>query len=84
LKRFKQIYINIINNKDLDILQNILIDYFKNRILLTKNLIKQKFLLKKIKIIFKRYLIKYIAKVLKFRRYFKKLLHKYYKKTIYF
>jgi hypothetical protein len=84
LKRFKQIYINIIKNKDLDILQNILIDYFKNRILLTKNLLKQNFLLKKIKILFKRYLIKYIAKVLKFRRYFKKLLHKYYKNTIYF
>ncbi len=47
LKRFKQIRINVIDNKDLDVLQNILIDYFKNRTLLTKNLLRQKSLLKK-------------------------------------
>jgi hypothetical protein len=72
------------NNKDLDILQNTLIDYFKNRILLTKDLLKQESLLKKIKSMFKKYLIKYIAKVSKLKRYFKKLLYKYYKKYIYF
>jgi len=77
-------YINIIDNKDLDVLQDILIDYFKNQTLLTKNLLKQKNLLKKIKSIFEKYLTKYIAKVLKFRRYFKKSLYKYYKKYIYF
>jgi len=77
-------YINIIDNKDLDVLQDILIDYFKNQTLLTKNLLKQKILLKKIKSIFEKYLTKYIAKVLKFRRYFKKSLYKYYKKYIYF
>jgi len=84
LKRFKQTYVNVINNKDLDVLQDTLIDYFKNRTLLIKDLSKQKSLLKKIKNTFKRYLIKYIAKVLKLRHYFKKSLHKYYKKYVYF
>jgi len=65
-------------------LQNILINYFKDRTLLTKNLLKQESLLKKIKNTLKKYLTKYIAKVSKLRRYFKKLLHKYYKKYIYF
>jgi len=65
-------------------LQNILSDCFKDRILSTKNLLKQESLLKKIKNTFEKYLIKYIAKVLKLKRYFKKLLHKYYKKYIYF
>ncbi len=76
-------YTNIIDNKDLDVLQNTLINYFKNRMLSTKNLSKQESLLKKIKNTLKRYLIAHIAKVSKFRRYFKKLLHKYYKKYIY-
>jgi len=76
--------INVIDNKDLDVLQNTLINYFKDRTLLTKNLSKQESLLKKIKNTFKRHLIKHIAKVLKLRRYFKKSLHKYYKKHIYF
>jgi hypothetical protein len=84
LKKSKQIYISIIDNKNLDILQNILTNNLKNRILSTRNLLKQKFLLKKIKNILKRYLIKYIAKVSKLRYYFKKLLHKYYRKYIYF
>jgi len=64
-------------------LQNTLINYFKNRTLLKKNLLKQESLLKKIKNTFKKYIIKHIAKVLKLR-YFKKLLHKYYKKYVYF
>jgi hypothetical protein len=76
--------INVIDNKDLDVLQNTLINYFKDRTLLTKNLSKQESLLKKIKNTFKRHLIKHIAKVLKLRRYFKKSLHKYYKKHVYF
>jgi len=84
LKRFKQTCVNVINNKDLDVLQDILIDYFKDRTLSTKNLLRQEFLLKKIENTFERYLIKHITKVLKFRRYFKKLLHKYYKKHVYF
>jgi len=84
LKKFKQIYVNVIDNKDLDVLQNILINYFKDRILLTKKLLRQESLLKKIKNTFKRYLIEYIAKILKLKRYFKKLLHKYYKKYVYF
>jgi len=73
----------VINNKDLDVLQDTLIDYFKDRTLLTKNLSRQESLLKKIKNTFKRYLTKHIAKVLKLRRYFKKSLHKYYKKHVY-
>ncbi len=76
--------INVINNKDLDVLQNTLINYFKNRTSLTKNLLRQESLLKKLKNTFKKYLIKHIAKVLKLRRYFKKSLHKYYKKYVYF
>jgi len=84
LKRFEQIYINIIDNKDLDVLQDILINYFKDWTLLIKNLSKQESLLKKIKNMLKKYLIKYIIKVLKYRCYFKKLLYKYYKKYIYF
>ena len=83
MKRSKQTRVNVIDNKDLDILQDILIDYFKNRTLLTKDLLRQESLLKKIKNIFKRHLIKYIAKVSKLRRYFKKSLDKYYKKYIY-
>jgi len=77
-------YINVIDNKDLNVLQNILINYFKNWTLLIKNLLRQKSLLKKIENMFKKYLIKHIAKVSKLRRYFKKSLHKYYKKYIYF
>jgi len=84
LKRFKQTRINAIDSKDLDILQNTLIDYFKNRTLLTRNLLRQESLLKKIKNTFKKHLIKHIAKILKLRRYFKKSLHKYYKKCVYF
>jgi len=84
LKKFKQTCVNVINNKDLNVLQDTLIDYFKNRTLLIKDLSKQRSLLKKIKNTFKKYLIKYIAKVLKLRRYFKKSLHKYYKKYVYF
>ena len=84
LKRFKQIRINVIDNKDLDVLQNILIDYFKNRTLLTKNLLRQKSLLKKINNICKKYLTKYITKVSKLRYYIKKLLHKYYKNMFIF
>jgi len=83
-KRSKQIRVNVIDNKDLDVLQDILIDYFKNRTLLTKNLLRQESLLKKKKNIFERYLIKHIAKVSKLRRYFKKLLHKYYKNMFIF
>jgi len=65
-------------------LQDTLIDYFKDRTLLTKDLLKQESLLKKIKNTFEKYLIKHIAKVLKLKRYFKKSLHKYYKKYVYF
>jgi len=67
LKRFEQIYINIIDNKDLDVLQDILINYFKDWTLLIKNLSKQESLLKKIKNMLKKYLIKYTIKVLKYR-----------------
>jgi hypothetical protein len=84
LKRFKQTRVKVINNKDLDVLQNTLINYFKDRTSLTKDLSRQKSLLKKIKNTFKKHLIKHIAKVLKLRRYFKKSLHKYYKKHVYF
>jgi len=84
LKRFKQTRINVIDNKDLDVLQNTLINYFKNRTSLTKDLLKQESLLKKIKNTFKKYLIKHTTKVLKLKRYFKKSLHKYYKKHVYF
>jgi len=65
-------------------LQDTLIDYFKDRTLLIKNLSKQESLLKKIKNMFKKHLTKHIAKVSKFKRYFKKSLHKYYKKYVYF
>jgi type III secretory pathway component EscR len=75
--------INIIDNKDLGVLQNTLIDYFKDRTLSTKNLLRQESLLKKIENTFKKHLIKHIAKVLKLQRYFKKSLHKYYKKHVY-
>jgi len=74
----------VINNKDLDILQDTLIDYFKDRTSLMKDLLRQESLLKKIKNTFERHLIKHIAKVLKLRRYFKESLHKYYKKHVYF
>ncbi len=67
MKRFEQIYINIIDNKDLDVLQDILINYFKDWTLLIKNLSKQESLLKKIKNMLKKYLIKYTIKVLKYR-----------------
>ena len=70
------------NNKNLDVLQDTLINYFKDRTSSTKDLSKQEFLLKKIKNTFERYLTKHIAKVLKLRRYFKKSLHKYYKKHV--
>jgi len=73
----------VIDNKDLDVLQNILIDYFKDRMSSTRDLSKQESLLKKIKSTFERHLIKHIAKVLKLRRYFKKSLHKYHKKHVY-
>ncbi len=76
--------VNVINNKDLDVLQDTLIDYFKNRTSSTRNLLRQESLLKKIKNTFKRYLTKHIAKVSKLRRYFKKSLHKYCKKHVYF
>jgi len=77
-------YVNVINNKDLDVLQDTLINYFKNRTSLTKNLLRQESLLKKIKNTFEKHLIKHIAKVSKLRRYFKKSLHKYYKKYVHF
>jgi hypothetical protein len=76
--------VNVINNKDLDVLQDTLIDYFKNRTSSTRNLLRQESLLKKIKNTFKRYLTKHIAKVSKLRPYFKKSLHKYCKKHVYF
>jgi hypothetical protein len=76
--------INVINNKDLSVLQDTLIDYFKDRTLLIKNLLRQESLLKKIKNTFKRHLTKHIAKVSKLKRYFKESLHKYYKKYVYF
>ncbi len=74
----------MINYKDLDVLQNTLIDYFKDRTLLTRDLLRQESLLKKIKNTFERYLIKHTIEVLKLRRYFKESLHKYYKKHVYF
>ncbi len=82
MKRSKQTRVNVIDNKDLDVLQDTLIDYFKDRTSSTKNSLKQESLLKKIKNTLKRHLIKHIAKVSKFRRYFKKSLHKYHKKHV--
>jgi len=73
----------VIDNKGLGVLQDILIDYFKDRTSSTKDLSKQESLLKKIKNTFERHLIEHIAKVLELRRYFKKSLHKYYKKHVY-
>jgi len=74
----------VINNKDLDVLQDTLINYFKNRTLLTRDLLRQESLLKKIKNTFEKYLIEHTIEVLKLKRYFKESLHKYYKKYVYF
>ncbi len=83
-KRSKQTRVNVINNKDLDVLQNTLIDYFKDRTSSTKDLLRQESLLKKIENTFKKHLIEHTTKGSKLRRYFKKSLHKYHKKHIYF
>jgi len=72
----------VIDNKDLDVLQDTLIDYFKDRTSSTKDLSRQGSLLKKIENTFERHLIEHTAKVLKLRRYFKKSLHKYHKKHV--
>jgi len=74
----------VTNNKDLDVLQDTLIDYFKDRTLSTRDLSKQESLLKKIKNTFEKHLTKHIAKVSKLKRYFKKSLHKYHKKYVHF
>jgi len=82
-KRSKQTRVNVINNKGLGVLQDTLIDYFKDRTSSTRDLSRQESLLKKIENTFERHLIEHIAKVLELRRYFKELLHKYHKKHVY-
>jgi hypothetical protein len=72
----------VIDNKGLDVLQDTLIDYFKDRTSSTKDLLKQESLLKKIESTFEKHLIEHIAKVLELRRYFKESLHKYHKKHV--
>ena len=46
-KRFKQTRVSVINNFDLDILQQILSEYFKEQTQSTKNMLRQQSLLKK-------------------------------------
>jgi len=57
-KRFKQIYVNIIDNFDLNILQQILSEYFIEQTQLIKDILKQRSLLKKINNIFQKNLVK--------------------------
>ena len=81
-KRSKQTRVNVTNNKDLDVLQDTLIDYFKDRTSSTKDLLEQGSLLKKIESTLERHLIEHTAKVSKLRRYFKESLHEYHKKHV--
>jgi len=81
-KRSKQTRVSVIDNKGLDVLQDTLIDYFKDRTSSTRDLLGQGSLLKKIESTFERHLIEHTTKVLELRHYFKESLHKYHKKHV--
>ncbi len=72
----------MIDNKGLGVLQDTLIDYFKDRTSSTRDSSRQGSLLKKIEDTLERHLIEHTAKVSKLRRYFKESLHEYHKKHV--
>jgi hypothetical protein len=81
-KRSKQTRVSVTDNKGLDVLQDTLIDYFKDRTSSTRDSSKQESLLKKIEDTLERHLTEHTAKVSKLRRYFKESLHEYHKKHV--
>jgi len=81
-KRSKQTRVSVTDNKGLDVLQDTLIDYFKDRTSSTRDSSGQGSLLKKIEGTLERHLTEHTAEVSELRRYFKESLHEYHKKHV--